>query len=142
MKVKDYIQGSELHVGVLVPYPPLERAHGLLGLHRFRANEVGYLEVQGNVLSAEASVGVYSAMCSCSHSAASTYKLDEVARSICSSSALFPDPNQPAMMLRRSRVGRAVYADAPSRTAYYELQNLVGLETSNGGYSERQVLRV
>jgi hypothetical protein len=35
----------------------------------------------------------------------SSYKLEDVARSICSSSALVvEDPNQPAMMLRRSQL--------------------------------------
>src|SRR3954447_15737826 len=48
-----YIQGSKLDVGILVPYPPLQCAHGIFRLHRFGPNHVGYLEVQWHVFSAQ-----------------------------------------------------------------------------------------
>ena len=46
-----YVQGGKLDVGVLIPYPLLQCAHGISRLHRLGANNVGYLEVEGHVLS-------------------------------------------------------------------------------------------
>lgn len=46
------IQGRELDIWVLVPYPLLQRAHGIFRLHCFGTNDIGYLEVQGHVLEA------------------------------------------------------------------------------------------
>ena len=45
------IQCGNLDVWVLVLYPALQRAHGIFRLHRFGANDVGYLEVERHVLS-------------------------------------------------------------------------------------------
>jgi hypothetical protein len=46
-----YVECGELDVWVLVPYPLLQRAHGIFRLHRLGANHVGYLEVEGHVFS-------------------------------------------------------------------------------------------
>src|SRR5690242_1536264 len=90
-----YIQGGQLDVGVLVSYALLQRAHGVSRLHCLGANHVGYLEVEGHVLAVWHQQPVLQLpLCS-----VSTYRLDVVARSICSSSALLvDDPNQPAMV--------------------------------------------
>ena len=47
-----HIQSRQLDVGVLVPYPLLQRAHGIFRLHCLGSNHVGDLEVEGHVLSA------------------------------------------------------------------------------------------
>lgn len=44
-----YVQSTELGVGVLVADALLERAHGLLGLDRLGSDNVGDLEVEGDV---------------------------------------------------------------------------------------------
>lgn len=46
-----YIQSGKLDVGVLIPYPLLQCAHGISRLHCLGANNIGYLEVEGHVLS-------------------------------------------------------------------------------------------
>jgi hypothetical protein len=90
-----YVECGKLDVGVLVPYALLQRAHGIFRLHRLGANHVGYLEVEGHVFSA----GRQYSMAQLAVYAFSPYKLEDVARSICSSNALFvEDPNQPAMV--------------------------------------------
>ena len=56
MRIDDpYIQRRNLDVGILVPYPPLQSAHGFLRLHRFGADYICDLEVEGDVLSVESS---------------------------------------------------------------------------------------
>jgi hypothetical protein len=95
-----YIQSSQLDVGVLVPYPLLQCAHGISRLHRFGSNNVGYFEVEGHILSIQSKQG----SSQLDIAIGTTYKLDDVARSICSSSApAVEDPNQPAMVSDYSR---------------------------------------
>lgn len=43
------VQGSKLNVWILVAYSALERAHGLFGLDRLGADDIGDFEVEGNV---------------------------------------------------------------------------------------------
>lgn len=47
-----YIQCAQLRVGVLVANALFEGAHGFLRLHRLRPDDIGNLEVEGNVLTA------------------------------------------------------------------------------------------
>jgi hypothetical protein len=91
-----YIQSSQLDVGVLVPYPLLQCAHGISRLHRFGSNNVGYFEVEGHILSIQSKQG----SSQLDISIGTTYKLDDVARSI---SPAVEDPNQPAMVSDYSR---------------------------------------
>lgn len=44
------VQRSELYIWILVPYPALQGAHGILGLDCLGANDIRYLEVQRHVL--------------------------------------------------------------------------------------------
>lgn len=44
------IEGRELDVGIPVAYAALQAAHGLLGLHRLAADDVGDLQVESDVL--------------------------------------------------------------------------------------------
>ena len=89
-----YIQCSKLDVGVLVAYPALQGAHGLFRLHCLGANDIGYLEVEGHVLAGDGQQRFGCSPDACTH------RLEEVARSICSSSALLEEvPNHPAMMV-------------------------------------------
>ena len=90
-----YIQSSQLDVGVLVADPLLQRAHSIFRLHCLGPNNVGYLEVEGHVLPARHQ----HLSPQLPRQSSSTHKLEVVARSICSSSALLvDDPNQPAMV--------------------------------------------
>ena len=90
-----YIQSSQLDVGVLVAYPLLQRTHSIFRLHCLGPNNVGYLEVEGHVLPARHQ----HLSPQLPRQSSSTHKLEVVARSICSSSALLvDDPNQPAMV--------------------------------------------
>lgn len=97
-----YIQSSQLDVGVLVADPLLQRAHGIFRLHCLGPNYVGYLEVEGHVLPARHQ----HLSLQLRQQSFSTYRLEVVARSICSSSALLvDDPNQPAMVSGGVRLG-------------------------------------
>lgn len=49
------IQSSKLHIGILIPYSSLQRAHGVLGLYGLGAYHIGDLEVQRHVLYARRS---------------------------------------------------------------------------------------
>lgn len=80
-----YIQSTELEVRILIAYAPLQGAHSFLWLNGFRPNDVRDFEIQGNVLSVLISPGKRISADRCM----STHKLDEVARSICSSRAEF-----------------------------------------------------
>jgi DNA-binding helix-hairpin-helix protein with protein kinase domain len=48
-----YVEGAKLGIGVLVVDALLEGAHGFLGLHRLGADDIGYLEVEGNVFTVD-----------------------------------------------------------------------------------------
>lgn len=99
-----YIQSSQLDVGVLVADPLLQRAHGIFRLHCLGPNYVGYLEVEGHVLPARHQHLSLQLL----QQSLSTYRLEVVARSICSSSALLvDDPNQPAMVSGGCASGRS-----------------------------------
>src|SRR4051812_36164543 len=52
VEVCAYIQGAQLGVWVLVVDALLERAHRLFWLHRLGSNDIGYLEVESNILTA------------------------------------------------------------------------------------------
>jgi hypothetical protein len=82
--------------------PLLQRAHGIFRLHCLGPNNVGDLEVEGHILPARHQHVILPLL---QHSF-STYRLEVVARSICSSSALLvDDPNQPAMVSGGVRLG-------------------------------------
>jgi hypothetical protein len=49
---RPYVQRAELGVGIPVVDALLERAHSLFGLDRLGSNDIGYLEVEGDVLAA------------------------------------------------------------------------------------------
>lgn len=94
-----YIQCRKLDVWILIPYPPLQRPHSFLRLDSLGPNAVGYFEIQSNVFSVVKLVLHYALrILSLTRRASSTYKLEAVARSICSSRALLEDANQPAMV--------------------------------------------
>lgn len=102
-----YVEGCQLDVWVLVSYAALQSAHGLFRLHRLGANDIGYLEVEGHVLPADGQQRPGNTLGSLGQLSLGTHKLDEVARSICSSRALFDDvPNQPAMAAGRGAGAR------------------------------------
>ena len=97
-----YIPSSQLDVGVLVADSLLQRAHGIFRLHCLGPDHVGYLEVEGHVLPARHQHLSLQLL----QQSFSTYRLEVVARSICSSSALLvDDPNQPAMVSGGVRLG-------------------------------------
>ena len=94
-----YVQYCKLDVWILIPYPPLQRPHSFLRLDSFGPNDVGYFEIQGNVFSVVKLILHYAlGILSLARQASSTYKLEAVARSICSSRALLEDANQPAIV--------------------------------------------
>lgn len=86
------VERCKLNVGIFVSYPPLQRPHSLLGLYAFGSDDVGYFEIQCNILSiaGQQFCGMYQKV----HEA---YRLDEVARSICSSRAEF-EANHPLII--------------------------------------------
>jgi hypothetical protein len=95
-----YVQGAELGVRVLVVDALFERAHGLFGLYRLRSDDVGDLEVEGDVFTAN---GCKSAQGLVAHSRrgglVDAYRLLLVALSICSSRAvLAPDDHHPIIL--------------------------------------------
>jgi hypothetical protein len=47
-----HVQRAQLGVRILVTNAPLERAHGLFRIHGFRADDIGYFEVEGDILPA------------------------------------------------------------------------------------------
>ena len=44
------VEGAKLLVGIFGANPPLQRSHSIFGLNCSGADDVGYLEVQGNIL--------------------------------------------------------------------------------------------
>ena len=97
-----YVQRCKLDVWILIPYPPLQRPHSFLRLDSLGPNDVGYFEIQSNVFSVVRLIPHYAlGILSLARQAPLTYKLEAVARSICSSRALLEDANQPAIVAVR-----------------------------------------
>ena len=121
-----YVEGGQLDVGVLVAYPLLQRAHGVFSLHRLGPNHVGYLEIEGHVLSAACQYGMRGSQGRRSRA----YKLEDVARSTCSSKALLvDDPNQPAMAMESTLCAGGDYD-------YYYLRGSDGRRACEAGWAK------
>jgi hypothetical protein len=89
------VERAELCIRILVAYAPFEGTHSILRRHRFRAYDIGDLEVEGNIFS-----GGESGTVSILSGRAGAYSELDVARSICSSIWVV-DANQPAIMSGR-----------------------------------------
>lgn len=88
-----YLEGAELCVGVLASDASLERSHGLLRGHGFGPDDVGDLEVEGDVFPVSRQ---RSAM---RQERGATYKLLLVALSICSSRAELAEDDHQLIIL-------------------------------------------
>jgi hypothetical protein len=88
-----YLESSKLYIRILIFKPSFQRSHCISRLNAFGTDEIGYLQIQCNVLpdTAGKSEEFIRDMRN------DTHKDDDVAFSICSSSGE-ADENQPAMM--------------------------------------------
>lgn len=89
-----YIQCAQLGVGVLIVHALLERAHGFLRLDCLRPDDIGDLEIEGNVLAVAAVLEATQDEGGFGRGGG-WYRLLLVAFSICSSRALLaPEDHQ------------------------------------------------
>lgn len=87
-----YVQCAQLCVRILVAYASFEGAHSLLGIDGLRSNDIGNLEVEGNIFSTGKSV-----YATARNGRGRSYKLSFVASWTCSS-ICGVDANHPAII--------------------------------------------